>query len=195
MMKQERAKATRAELLQAAGEAFSQLTYTDAKLTDVLARTKVGKGALYFHFSSKQELAWAVIKTGREQLSETAMQALARSGTPQERLLELVDSIAKLLVSSDIARGALTLSMQRAPELAEVAVDPFRLWQPIVHGLLATALVEGQLVEGVNLDTLTTIIISCFMGLKELCTLQDNMPSLPGKVTDAMNGILSTNFK
>lgn len=58
---QRRAWATRRALLVAAASRFAEVGYHDTSLSEVIAAGKVTKGALYFHFISKQALADAVV--------------------------------------------------------------------------------------------------------------------------------------
>src|SRR5216117_2644416 len=55
--RQERAERTRGRILDAAAAVFDERGFSGASLSDILARAGVTKGALYFHFSSKEELA------------------------------------------------------------------------------------------------------------------------------------------
>jgi AcrR family transcriptional regulator len=52
----ERRAATRAKLLKAAGSVFASRGYHDASLEEIAQRAGLSKGAVYHHFSSKQEL-------------------------------------------------------------------------------------------------------------------------------------------
>lgn len=57
MARQERAIRTRRALLVAAAEVFDEVGYEAATISDVLKKSGMTKGALYFHFTSKEELA------------------------------------------------------------------------------------------------------------------------------------------
>ncbi|WP_107084581.1 TetR family transcriptional regulator [Streptomyces europaeiscabiei] len=61
MARQERALRTRRAILDAAGEVFAEHGYAGATIQDVYNRCGVTKGAFYFHFTSKVELAQAVL--------------------------------------------------------------------------------------------------------------------------------------
>ncbi|MFF1560754.1 ScbR family autoregulator-binding transcription factor [Streptomyces sp. NPDC058279] len=67
MARQERAVRTRRAILEAAAAVFDERGYEAATIADILARAGVTKGALYFHFSSKQELAQGILD---EQMAE-----------------------------------------------------------------------------------------------------------------------------
>src|SRR5436309_8618682 len=61
MARQERAVRTRRTILEAAGAVFDEYGYTSTTIALVLERADVTKGALYFHFPSKESLARAVL--------------------------------------------------------------------------------------------------------------------------------------
>src|SRR5689334_12795925 len=62
LARQDRAERTRTAILDAAAAVFDERGFSGASLSDILTKAGVTKGALYFHFSSKEELARAVIE-------------------------------------------------------------------------------------------------------------------------------------
>ncbi|MER5637814.1 ScbR family autoregulator-binding transcription factor [Kitasatospora sp. NPDC002227] len=52
---------TRREIIKAAAEVFERRGYAAATMAEIIAAAGVTKGAVYFHFASKEELAQAVI--------------------------------------------------------------------------------------------------------------------------------------
>ncbi|RIV12477.1 TetR/AcrR family transcriptional regulator, partial [Klebsiella pneumoniae] len=59
---QERAESTRQAVLVGAASSFDKFGYGTASLSTIIANAGVSKGAMYFHFSSKEDLAQAVIE-------------------------------------------------------------------------------------------------------------------------------------
>ncbi|WP_412079707.1 ScbR family autoregulator-binding transcription factor (plasmid) [Streptomyces xanthophaeus] len=83
MARQERAIRTKLAILNAAAAVFDERGYEAATIGEVLTRAGVTKGALYFHFPSKQALAEGVL---RQQFATVAV-------TPSAcKLQELVDT-------------------------------------------------------------------------------------------------------
>ncbi len=66
--------ATRASLLQAAGELFGSEGFADTSLDDVVARAQVTKGALYHHFGSKEGLFAAVYEQLQRDVSDRVVE-------------------------------------------------------------------------------------------------------------------------
>lgn len=61
MAAQARAEATRQKIIQAAVDLFADRGYAETGLASVLERADVTKGAFYYHFTSKDALASAII--------------------------------------------------------------------------------------------------------------------------------------
>lgn len=61
MAQQARAIQTRRSILVAAAAVFDERGYSSATISEILARAGVTKGALYFHFTSKEDLALGVM--------------------------------------------------------------------------------------------------------------------------------------
>ncbi|MFF4402704.1 ScbR family autoregulator-binding transcription factor [Streptomyces sp. NPDC001480] len=61
MARQERALRTRRAVIEAAASVFAERGYATATIAEILERAGVTKGALYFHFESKEALARGVI--------------------------------------------------------------------------------------------------------------------------------------
>ena len=55
------AGSTRQRLVAAAAHQFARRPYSMVSLDDILAEAELTKGAMYFHFPSKQALALAII--------------------------------------------------------------------------------------------------------------------------------------
>ena len=78
----EKAEATRARLVEVAGELFGERGYDETPIEEVLERTGVSKGALYHHFSSKEALFEAVYRTGEQMCMEEIAKAALKETEP-----------------------------------------------------------------------------------------------------------------
>ncbi|MES5825248.1 TetR/AcrR family transcriptional regulator [Streptomyces sp. RG80] len=108
-MTQERAVRTREHVLNAAAEEFAAHGYMGTTLLDVIQRTGMTKGALYGHFSSKEELAAALIEEAGNELSTRAAPAGELDG---RTLRETVLDLARHLRQDTRARSALRLAVE-----------------------------------------------------------------------------------
>ena len=78
----EHGEQTRAALLGVARELFANEGYGAVALDEVCARAGVTRGALYHHFSSKEELFRAVCEEVAGEVSERVLEAGARESDP-----------------------------------------------------------------------------------------------------------------
>lgn len=58
---QNRAIQTKATILRAAAEVFDEFGFSGASISKIMKRADVTQGGMYFHFASKEELAYAVM--------------------------------------------------------------------------------------------------------------------------------------
>ena len=74
MSREERAAATRAQLLRAARELFAERGYAAVGTEEIVARAGVTRGALYHHFADKKDLFRAVF----EEMEEVTVGSIAK---------------------------------------------------------------------------------------------------------------------
>ena len=91
MPQQARAHATYNRILAAAVAEFGDKGYAGASVNTILEGSGLTKGAMYFHFTSKDGLAQAVLDAARDTFQQTADRRLADTDTPA------VDALAGLL--------------------------------------------------------------------------------------------------
>lgn len=56
--RQERAERTRSLIIDTAARAFAESGFDGVSLNDLVLASGMSKGAFYFHFSNKEEVAW-----------------------------------------------------------------------------------------------------------------------------------------
>lgn len=137
MVKQERAERTRETIIRAAASIFERDGYAAAPLSGITRRATVTKGALYFHFSSKRELAQAVIAEAADTLQVLLGEARRRRDVqlPLQILIDLSHALVSRLADDPVLRAGLRLG------------DDSDLFPEHAHGLSVdwSALVEEVL--------------------------------------------------
>lgn len=114
-MAQTRAVRTRALILASAAEEFAAHGYSGTTLLNVVERTGMTKGALYGHFSSKDELAATLLEEAGDELIARAERRVEGT-TALQALRETVLDITRQLRRDVLARSALRLSAE-VPQL------------------------------------------------------------------------------
>ena len=84
MVRQARSEATRQRIVNAAVELFSEVGDQATGLGDIIERAQLTKGALYYHFDSKEALATAIIEEG----ADIALRAFRSISDPSSPALE-----------------------------------------------------------------------------------------------------------
>lgn len=115
MAKQLRAEQTRTTIIEAAAQMFDRQGFGSTSLSDIVARGGITKGALYFHFASKEALARAVIAR-QHQLSVNAAERLLARGLPGlETVLRTPFLLAEQVLTDPVARAGVRLTLEGEP--------------------------------------------------------------------------------
>ncbi|MER8087726.1 ScbR family autoregulator-binding transcription factor [Streptomyces sp. NPDC058316] len=170
MAQQARAIQTRRSILVAAAAVFDERGYSSATISEILARAGVTKGALYFHFTSKEDLALGVMD----------VQLNSDPPPPQlTKLQELVDQgmlLAHRLRNEPLVRASVGLAMDQAVEGLDRGT-PFRAWIDRLEHLLTAAGSQGELLPHVNPRETAEMLAGSFSGIQAmsqaLCRRED----------------------
>ena len=167
--------ATRAFLLQVAAEMFAQHGYSETTMAELIARSGLTKGAFYFHFSSKEQLALAVIEEKQRQWLDTVLAATSA----QPRAIDQLRAVAAALVRqhrddpSSFSVSRLTRDLARVPDGAKLVRDHTRAWISMLAGLITAAQADGDLPYAIDANDLAAVLVGATDGLKDLGELID----------------------
>ncbi|MFF3957043.1 ScbR family autoregulator-binding transcription factor [Streptomyces sp. NPDC001890] len=178
---QDRARATRRSLLEAAAHLFVEQGYARTSINEISELSGRTSGAVYFHYSSKERLALAVV---REQFASWPLLAdrYAAPGIPPlEKLIALSFDIADALRDDVMARAGARLWAER--RTIDVAIPtPFAAWTSAVTRLLAEAGAQGELAHEVEPSSTATTLVCAFFGLYDLTEEMTEHEDLPGRL-------------
>ena len=105
-LQQERARRTRAAIVEAAAIEFAKRGYSAASVNAILENSHATKGAMYFHFESKEELARAVLASAFERYAEVAERWRHSVGMdPLVALHRMIDDMARLFEDDVIVQA------------------------------------------------------------------------------------------
>ncbi|MFI7087689.1 TetR family transcriptional regulator [Streptomyces anulatus] len=173
--KQERARATRQRVLCAAGEVFAEYGYYRASVGQIMLRSNVTKGALYFHFESKEAMAAGVL--ARLQAPDTT--DLPAGPVRLQTLITLINGYADPPLTDPVLRGALRLVGE--PEFGGSA------WQERLHltitGLLTEAAHAGELLSHVAPADTAELIMTVLAGLRRFAPEPEAGDAAIGRIT------------
>lgn len=160
MAQQERAGRTRAAIIDAAAQTFDEQGFAGARLSTILERADVTKGALYFHFASKEEIARAIIA---EQF--TFWQEPEPAGSGVQSVIDLTHEMAHRLQSDVRIRASIRLVIEYGT-FTDPATYAYKNWIQTVERLLTMAQAKGELRHGLSPNDVATYIIGSFTGVQ-----------------------------
>jgi TetR/AcrR family transcriptional repressor of nem operon len=162
-----RAGTTRQRLIAAASRQFARRSYSMVSLDDILAEAELTKGAMYFHFPSKQALALAIIDDLTEMSSATVTELLARKMSGLETLIDLIYLLAVQDSQHDVARAGTRLieTLENTPDM------PTALWQSwidLVTTLIQKAVTEGDVTDHNDPEDVAKMLVALGVGIRRI---------------------------
>jgi AcrR family transcriptional regulator len=170
VVKQDRAIRTRQAILSAAAKVFEERGYQAATISEILAEAGVTKGALYFHFPSKEHLSQGVLQEQDQWLP------VPERSCKVQQLADTVMLHAYRLQTEPMVRAGVRLSLdQQAHELDRSG--PFERWSTVVRELLEKARAQGELLPHVVASETADVMVGAFAGVQAMsqavCEYQD----------------------
>jgi AcrR family transcriptional regulator len=155
----------------------------------VLADSGATKGALYFHFASKEALARAVIAEMVQGWGDLREQVSDRGLDPLLTLLALVDEVITRLIDNPITRGGTRL-LNDLPMRAQDACGHYGVGERDVLALLTQAAQAGLLRKGIEPALVARQIVAVIAGHQQICDVVDGRHGLRQRVDEAWTLLL-----
>ncbi|MFJ4471797.1 ScbR family autoregulator-binding transcription factor [Streptomyces sp. NPDC089424] len=160
MAKQERAIRTRRAILEAAGAVFDEHGYTSTTISMVQERAEVTKGALYFHFPSKESLAQAVLD------EQVPFGVIPPQACKLQEVVDITFVVAQRLLGNALLRGSVRLAVDQCAPPGVDHSGPFRQWADHLTPLLEQAKARGELLPTVDPGDTVELLIGSFTGIQ-----------------------------
>lgn len=160
MPTQARAIATRERIMRGAAQALATNGYEGTSISDILDVTGVTKGALYFHFESKEDLARAVLTAQSDWLS-----TLELDGSAAQQMIDTSYMFGLKLQSDELIRASVRMTTE-GHGLNDVQRSAFDAWLNAAAGLSRQARAEGALREGVRPMELARMLTASVNGVQ-----------------------------
>jgi AcrR family transcriptional regulator len=175
--RQARALATREAILEAAAHEFAAEGYHAASLSKIVERSGVTKGAQYFHFSSKEAMALAVVEAMERRFPDFLDAFLDRGADVLTTAVHLAVGIADLLGDEVCCRAGMRVVSEGAlgPERTPW---PYRYWEDVFVDLLGRARDEGLLRADVDSRELARTVVALGHGHRVVSTATAGLADL-----------------
>jgi AcrR family transcriptional regulator len=183
--RQEQAARTRESILDAAAEVFDAHGYQGAGLALILEQAGVTRGALYFHFASKEDLARELIQDQYDSLArhrDDGAEGL-------QALINLTFGFARDLVDEVRVRAGVRLVVEQI-SFAAVVPDAYQAWIELAKRLLVDAKRRGELARGVSAEDAARFIVGAFTGIQLASEVLTARQDIEERVADLWHFVL-----
>ena len=133
-------KDTRWRIVEAAMELFWLKGFASTSIADILSRSQVNSGSLYYFFPGKQDVLLAVLEAYRDGIHQMLLEpAWAGVEDPVERVFALLAQYRRLIVETECQYGcpigSLALELHDAdPIVRQRLAENFTAWVDAVVG-------------------------------------------------------------
>ena len=161
---------TRQRILDAAFGEIHRNGFQAASIANILADTKLTKGALYYHFPTKQALGLAVVEEKvHARLESLVFQPLRDAPRPAQALAELMqrkhDALDEETVKLGCPLNNLMQEMSPIDEQFRTRLSVILIeWQKTVEQALRRGQKQGDIRADVNCRAAALFIVSAFEG-------------------------------
>lgn len=174
--------ATRSAILAAAAEEFAARSYHEASLSRILERSRVTKGALYFHFVSKESIATAVV----DEMESICRAVVERAGAPGLDALRTAAQIAREM--QDALEDPVLRAGQRLCGEGLAGPDrpgwPYSFWQDVFTDLVERAVAAELLVPSIDPSAFARTIVDVSAGAFAVSLAVSELGDLPHRVCE-----------
>lgn len=164
---QARAEQTRKTVLLAAATIFDQHGYAATSIDQIVEEAGVTKGALYFHFKSKAELAVAVVEAQYENWDWAQASVEARKLPPLE-LIDAVMAVAGQLLGTDpLTRAGMRLAQDARIVPGDLTL-PLAPWINYMEPLFEQAQADGTLLAHIDCAAAARVVVAGLLGVQDM---------------------------
>ncbi|MHB9858246.1 ScbR family autoregulator-binding transcription factor [Streptomyces sp. YIM S03343] len=165
MARQLRAEQTRATIITAAADLFDRHGYESTSLSDIVEHAQVTKGALYFHFAAKEDLAQAILELHARQSRQVAREMESRGYSSLESLMRTTFAYSRLAVQGPIPRAGLRLAAGEV-EVRPPLRHPYAEWLEITSRRLVGAAKESDIHPDIDVEAAAHSLVCFFVGTR-----------------------------
>lgn len=188
-LREEQKQKSRGTILRIAAEEFDQRGYAAVAMSEVAARAGLTKGSVYFHFSSKAELAEAVVETYFARWSELRSEVEKRDLNGLEAIRWMSLRVAEAYQADPGVRAPLRL-MREADVIGVDLPTPFVGWIEATREHLLEAQRDGQLHPDLSIDAAAWQLVAAFFGAQEISHQLTGSKDLTERVEELWHVVL-----
>jgi AcrR family transcriptional regulator len=180
---QQRAVLTRARVLTAAAEVFARTGFLAASMNDIVDEAGVTKGAVYFHFASKEALAVAVVEEQFQQWPTLIASVARHAPDALVGIVALTYEVGTRFREDVLVTAGVRLSFERGLVNADMPT-PFVGWVAQLQAMFAKARKEGLLRDGVMPAPTARALVGAFFGVQHISEIMTKREDLDARLDE-----------
>ncbi|MFF0816087.1 ScbR family autoregulator-binding transcription factor [Rhodococcus sp. NPDC003318] len=189
MVRQERAEATRNAVLAAAADVFERDGYAAANLSDIIDKSGVTKGSLYFHFASKEDLARGVIDEGVRRM-QVACAPLTDLRDPALEVMIGLSYLVTDVAAADQIVGAMFRLHHEIGDHRGTGKNIVDAWRENQIALTRRGQAEGDLDPDADPVEIGTFVFGTLFGARVVAHATGTLDVLPARLERAWHYML-----
>jgi AcrR family transcriptional regulator len=154
---------TRERIVDATAKVLNARGYSGTRLSDIADIAEVQAPAIYYYFSSREELVEEAVSVGLERtifLMRETLDAVPPTATPLERIRAAVAAhLNTLLTHSDHAAAAMRTLQQLPQDIRDRQLAAHRSYLEVWRGLLEDARAAGEMDPALDLRAALMIVL------------------------------------
>lgn len=175
-----KAEATRLNILQKSFDLIYAKGYQNASIDEIIATTKVTKGAFYYHFKNKDEMGLAIVnELMKPALQKSFSETLQND---QDTLMSLYNLMHYLLMEDEFLKveygcPAANFAQEMTPwnkDFTKALNVLTEEWVKNITALIETNKLNGQIRKDVNAEQVAYFVLSGYWGVRNFGKLANS---------------------
>lgn len=163
MVRQARSEATRRRIIDSAVALINEIGYPAAGLADIIERAELTKGALYYHFESKEAVATAIIEEGMDTILGAFRSASRPSSPAMENIVHGFFVVADAIMADRMAQASCRL-LRTFGGFNAAAKATYGILQDELADRVTSAGEQGELRTDVDADAVVSTVLASMFG-------------------------------
>ncbi len=161
---------TKRKILEAAAKCFSEGGYAKTTMDKIAEEAGVSKGALYWHFKSKEELFVELKERSIAKARKQFEKLFAQKKPFDIKLREAIGLYISFLVpeNREVARlnAEFLAEAPKIPKLNDMLKDQYEMFRSLIASTIGEAIEKGELRKDIDPEIVSLILLAMLDGLE-----------------------------
>lgn len=180
---------SRRRIIEAAAAEFEASGFESTTLAAIAERSGVSKGAMYWHFSTKEEIASAIIDLEQDVARRIREQYRSPGPDVMGAIVDCSLDLCYLILTNPVVRAGMQLSLEEQT-FAKPRIAPYQEWKYFFESLIHRAIGHGAIVDSVDAGSLAHYWVASFTGHQVLAGVFGESEMLRNRLADAWGYVL-----